>query len=160
MRRLIQRRRISDTRLYGCFVGTWLRAEKSVQAIGFLLSEFWYDWRINCLAVVTVAVTLADRLWKVKWFLLNWVKRRHESLVDYLWFIDTSLYLIDWSCFDMVLFFGVLLVHNWPSSSSEWYLGHSLLMICVKLFALSARLGPWYAVVIPVKRIPVIHIFL
>lgn len=160
MRRLIQRGRICDTRLYGSFVGTWLRAEKSMQAVGFLLSEFWYDWRINCLAVVTVAVTLAYRLWKVEWFLLNWVQRRHKSLVNYLWFIDTLLCLIDRSCFDWVLFFSVLLVYNRASASPEWYLGHSLLMICIKLFALSARLGPWYTVVIPIKWISVIHIFL
>lgn len=160
MRRLIQGRRISYTRLYGCFVSAWLWTENSMQAVGFLLSEFWYYWRINCLAVVTVAVTLAYWLWKVKWFLLDRVQRRHESLVNYLWFINTTLSLIDWSCFDRVLFFSVLLVYNRASASSKWYLWHSLLMICVKLFALPAWLRPWNTVVIPIEWIPVIHIFL
>jgi hypothetical protein len=160
MCRLIHGRRISYAWLYCCFVGAWLRTEKSMQAVGFLLSEFWYNWRIDCLAIVAVTVTLAYWLRKVKWLLLNRVQRRHESFVDYLRFINTSLGLINWSCFYRILFFSVLLVYNRASSSSKRYLWHSLLMICVKLFALSARLRPGYAVVIPVKWISVIDIFL
>ena len=160
MRRLIQGRRIGYTWLYGCFVRAWLWTEKSMQAVRFLLSEFWYNWMINRLAVVAMAVTLADWLRKVKRLLLNRVQRRHEPLIDYLWFTETSLSKINRSCFYGILLFSALLIDNGSSASSNGYLWHSLLMICVKFFALSARLGPGNAVVITIKRIPVIDIFL
>lgn len=131
-----------------------------MQAVRFLLCEFRYNWRVYCFAVVAVTVTLTYWLRKVKWLLLNRMKRRHCSLIDYLRFTDSSLRLIDWSHFQRILLFSVLLIYNRPSTSPNRYLRHPLLMIGVKLFTLPARLGPRYTVVITIQWISVIHIFL
>jgi len=155
--RLIQGRRISYTRLHCGFISAWLRTKQSLQGGLFLLGEF-RNLRDavarDRLVVVAMIITLIYRLRKIKWFLFHWPRRRPH--IHYLRFSQLICRLLEY-----LFFVCTLLLYNGASiGSANWYLWHSILMIGIEFLALSAGLGPWYAIVITIKWISMVHVIL